>query len=147
MDDPSAMMDDWDASMDAISDMLGRPRLRSKTVVYSQVDLQLRGSANFPGYPQANTPYDPTIDYGGNHNNYLVQGPRNDRTNALTVFFHELGHGERILKFRGEIEAFVNFLWVPVYNNAFGIDLDTAFKESSTTGVKHTIDELSLIHI
>jgi len=128
MNDPSTMMNDWDMSMDAISELMGRPKVRSKTVVYSQVDVQSRGSANFPGYPQANTSYDPFRDYGGNHNNYLVRGPRDNRTNALTVFFHELGHAERIYKFRGEIESFVNFLWVSVYNKKFGVDLDTAFQ-------------------
>ena len=144
MNDPSTMMDDWDMAMDAISDLLGRPYIRSKTVVYSQVDVQIRGVANFPGYPQANVTYNPLVDYGGNHNHYLVRGPRDDRSNALTVFFHELGHAEKIYKFAGEIEAFVNFLWVSVYNKKFGVELDQAFNESSTTNVKHTIDEAAI---
>lgn len=144
VDDPSAALDDWDLAMDAISDMLGRPKLRSKTVAYSQVDLQIRAGAFAPGYPQADVIYDPNTNYNGNHNHFLVQGPRNIRTQELTVFFHELGHGERIYKFSGEIESFVNFLWVPVYDNAFGVDLETAFEESSTTVLSHTIDEAAV---
>ena len=144
IDDPSSMMNDWDLSMDGISEMLGRPLVRSKTVVYHQVDLQLRGSANFPGYPFANTTYNPFTNYNGNHNNFMVRGPRNDRSNAMAVFYHELGHAERVYKFNGEIEAFVNYLWVAVFNKKFGIDINTAFRESSTTNVKHTIDEAAI---
>ena len=141
--DPSTVLNDWDDSMDAISDLLGRPQVRSKTVVYAQVDLQFRGTAFFPGYPQANVVYDPNRDYGGNFNNYLVRGPRGDSSNGAAVFFHELGHAEKIYKFKGEIEAFVNFLYVPVHNKKFGVDLDRAFINSSTT-TEHTIDEAAI---
>ena len=74
----------------------------------------------------------------------MVRGPRNDRSNAMAVFFHELGHAERVFKFNGEIESFVNYLWVAAFNKKFGIDIDTAFRESSTTSVKHTIDEAAI---
>ena len=144
VNDPSKVMQDWDLAMDGISEMLGRPLVRSKTVVYQQVDLQLRGSAFFPGYPQANITYNPKTKYGGNHNHFLVRGPR-DRShkNQLDVFFHELGHAEKVYKFVGEIEAFVNFLYVGVYNKKFGVDLNTSFIESSTTH-NHTIDEAAI---
>lgn len=144
VNDPSVMMNDWDMAMDGISETLGRPLVRSKTVVYHQVDLQLRGFANFPGYPFANTTYSPFIEYNGNHNNFMVQGPRNDRSNALAVFFHELGHAEKMYKFNGEIESMVNFLWVPVFNKKFGVDIEEAFYDSSTTTIKHTIDEAAI---
>lgn len=145
LDDPTAMMNDWDMSMDAISDLMGRPQIRSKTIVYSQVDVQSRGAANFPGYPQANTSYNPFLDYGGNHEHHFVKGPRDYRNSgALTVFFHELGHAEKIYKFKGETEAFVNLLWVPVFNKKFGVDLEDAFEESSTTTISHTIDEAAI---
>ena len=48
-DDPKSLLDDWDLSMDAISEMLGRPLIRPKTILYFQVDIQARGSANYPG--------------------------------------------------------------------------------------------------
>ncbi|MDO5968625.1 T9SS type A sorting domain-containing protein [Flavivirga aquimarina] len=143
--DPSSAMDDWDKSMDAVSEMLGRPLLRSKTVAYQQVDLQFRGSAFFPGYPQCNITYNPNTSYNGNHDHFLVTGP-SDRSHSdeLDTFYHELGHAERIYKFNGEIEAFVNFLYVAVYNKKFGVSLNEAFEESSTTGYDHTLDEAAI---
>lgn len=143
MDDPASVMADWDISMDAISDYMGRPHIRSKTVLYAQVDLQFRGSAFFPGYPQANTTYNPYTDYGGNHSDLLIVGPRNSTSGVLSTLYHELGHAERMYKFKGEVEALVNFLWVAVYNKAFGVDLDEAF-EGSRNALKHTIDEAAI---
>jgi|GEM_PF-1570204 len=143
LDDPITMMEDWDLSMDAISESLGRPLVRSKTVVYSQVDVQPRGSANFPGYPQANLTYKPLENYNGNHDNLLVSGPRNARGYVPTVFFHELGHAERIYKFNGEGEALVNFLFVAVHNKVFGVELNEAFSESFFS-LNHTIDEAAI---
>ena len=144
VDDPSLALNDWDLAMDAVSELHGRPLVRSKTVAYQQVDLQLRGSAFYPGYPQANIIYDPNIDYGGNYNHFLVKGPRDGSQALLDVFFHELGHAEKVYKFEGEIESYVNFLFVAVYNKKFGLDLDTAFVESSTTNNKHTLDEAAI---
>lgn len=140
MDDPSSMMDDWDLSMDAISELFARPLIRPKTVVYQQVDVEMRGTANFPGYPQSNITYDPDRDYGGDHNNFLVNGPRNQTGYIPSVFFHELGHAENFHKFTGEVEASVNFLWVAVHNKKFGQSLDEAFSTSRYT-YDHTIDE------
>ena len=145
LDDPRTVLDDWDISMDAISEMLGRPLLRSKTVLYAQVDVLKRGSINFPGYPQSNVQYNPYADYGGMHNNYLVNGPRDERGHLINTLFHEQGHAEKIYKFDGEVEAFVNFLWVAVYNKKFGIELNQAFSESFTGfGVSHTIEEAAI---
>lgn len=140
LDDPSQMLEDWDLSMDAISELFARPLVRSKTVVYAQVDIQSRGFANFPGYPQANVAYTPGLDYGGDHDNYLLRGPRGLTGYLPTVFFHELGHAENFHKFRGEVEASVNFLWVAVHNKKFGVDLNTAFSESRYS-LEHTIEK------
>ena len=148
LSDPSSALDDWDTAMDGVSEMLGRPLLRSKTIVYQQVDVQMRGGAFFPGYPQGNIVYDPSIEYNGNHNHFLVRGPNSagnrPHSEGLDVFFHELGHAEKIYKFTGEIEAFVQFLYVAVYNKKFGVDLDTAFMESSISNVKHTRMEAAI---
>lgn len=144
LDDPSAVLDDWDTAMDAVSEMLARPLIRSKTVVYQQVDVQMRGGAFFPGYPQCNVTYDPNVDYGGNYDHFLLKGPR-DSTHYedLDTFFHELGHAEKIYKYNGEIESFVNFLAVAVYNKKFRVELEDAFIASSTT-VEHTLDEAAI---
>jgi hypothetical protein len=144
-DDPETPLNDWDMSMDAISELLGRPLIRSKTVVYAQVDVTPRGSANYPGYPQSNVAYNPYTNYEGNHDNYLINGPRDERGYLINVFFHEQGHAEKIYKFRGEIESFVNFLWVPIYNKKFGIELNQAFEDSfAAYGLSHSIEEAAI---
>ena len=140
MDDPAAMMSDWDLSMDAISELFGRSLIRSKTVVYSQVDVIIRGTANFPGYPQSNVIYDPDRDYGGNHNHFFIKGPRNQTGAEPSIFYHELGHAEGFHKFKGEVEASVNFLFVAVHNKKFGVDLNEAFSQSRYN-LNHTIEE------
>jgi len=43
MEDPATYMNEWDLSMDAMNDLMGRPRLFGRETVYSQVDTQLRG--------------------------------------------------------------------------------------------------------
>ncbi|RTE53906.1 carbohydrate-binding protein [Arenibacter aquaticus] len=144
-DDIETAMNDWDMSMDAISTLLGRPLLRSKTVIYMQVDVIKRGSANFPGYPQSNVSYNPYKDYGGYYNNYLINGPRHERGYLTNVLFHEQGHAEKVYKFKGEIESFVNFLWVAVHNKKFGVELNKAFEESfNGYGLSHTLEEAAI---
>lgn len=124
--DPTAMMADWDLAMDAVSELFGFPLIRSKTVLYMQVDVVIRGSAFYPGYPQSNHPYNPTNTENGNSNHWLVKGPRYSDSTT----FHELGHAQLFTKFSGETEAVVNFLYVSVHNKKFGVDLDTAFGNS-----------------
>ena len=138
-------MNDWDMAMDAISTLLGRPLLRSKTVIYMQVDVIKRGKANFPGYPQSNVDYDPYTDYKGYHSSYLTDGPRNERGYLTNVLFHEQGHAEKIYKFKGEIESMINFLWVAVHNKKYGVELNKAFEESfNGYGISHSIEEAAI---
>ena len=125
-DDPVTLMQDWDTSMDIVSDLFGLPRLRPKTVLYLQVDLIFRGSANFPGYPQSNFRYNPDKKENGHSNHWLLKGPQS----AGETIFHELGHAHLFTKFRGEVEAVVNLPYVAVLNKGFGVDLDTAFGRS-----------------
>ncbi|NNG09216.1 MAG: hypothetical protein HKM92_03525 [Arenibacter sp.] len=144
-DDIEATMDDWDMAMDAISTLIGRPLLRSKTVIYMQVDVIKRGKANFPGYPQSNVSYDPYTDYKGYHSSYLIDGPRNERGYLTNVLFHEQGHAEKIYKFKGEIESMINFLWVAVHNKKYGVELNKAFEESfNGYGISHSIEEAAI---
>lgn len=58
------MLKDWDSAMDAVSDLMGFPRIRGKEVLYTQPDVLIRSGAYAPGYPQVNTKYNPTKDYG-----------------------------------------------------------------------------------
>jgi hypothetical protein len=125
-DDPVTLMQDWDKSMDIVSELFGLPLVRPKTVLYLQVDVIFRGSANFPGYPQSNFRYNPDKAENGNSNHWLLKGPQ---SSGQTIF-HELGHAHLFTKFRGEVEAVVNVPFVAVLNRGFGIDLDTAFGRS-----------------
>ncbi|WP_434036650.1 M60 family peptidase N-terminal accessory domain-containing protein [Formosa sp. 4Alg 33] len=144
-DDIENAMNDWDTSMDAISEFMGRPLLRSKTVIYMQVDVIKRGTANFPGYPQSNVSYNPFTNYGGYYDNYLINGPRHERGYLTNVLFHEQGHAEKMYKFPGEIESMVNFLWVAVHNKKFGVELNQAFEESfNGYGLNHSIEEAAI---
>jgi len=125
-DDPVALMRDWDKSMDTVSELFGLPLIRPKTVLYLQVDLIFRGSANFPGYPQSNFRYNPNAPENGHSNHWLLKGPQS----TGETIFHELGHAQLFTKFRGEVEAVVNLPYVAVLNKGFGVDLDTAFGRS-----------------
>jgi len=125
-DDPVTLMQDWDTSMDIVSELFGLPLVRPKTVLYLQVDVIFRGSANFPGYPQSNFRYNPNKAENGNSNHWLLKGPQS----AGQTIFHELGHAHLFTKFRGEVEAVVNLPYVAVLNKGFGVDLDTAFGRS-----------------
>jgi len=125
-DDPASLMKDWDTAMDAVSSLFGLPFVRNKSVLYLQVDVVLRGGANFPGYPQSNTPYNPYKKEDGNSSHWLLKGPQ---FGGATIF-HETGHAQLFTKFKGEVEAVVNLPYVAVLNKGFGIDLDTAFGKS-----------------
>jgi len=125
-DDPVALMEDWDTAMDAVSRLFGLPFVRNKSSLYLQVDVLMRGGANFPGYPQSNTPYNPRKAEQGNSGHWLLRGPQYG--GATT--FHETGHAQLFTKFKGEVEAVVNLPYVAVLNEGFGVDLDTAFGRS-----------------
>ncbi len=125
-DDPATMMADWDKALDVVSTLFGYPAVRPKSVLYLQIDVVYRGTANFPGYPQSNFRYNPHKPEDGHSDHWLLQGPQSDGA----VIFHELGHAQLFTKFRGETEAVVNLPYVAVLNKAFGVDLDTAFGRS-----------------
>lgn len=126
LDDPVTLMKDWDAAMDAMNDLFGRPRLYGRETLYAQVDTQIRGRAFHPGYPSVNCGYDPSKDFGGTNQHHLVSGPRN----AHSYEFHEAGHGFLFTKYAGDREAAVNLPHVAVFNRAFGVDLEDALRSS-----------------
>jgi hypothetical protein len=145
LEDPVTLMRDWDKSMDAVSELLGLPLVRCKTVLYMQNDVLYRGSANFPGYPMSNDPYDP--DQLANQKagpdtrkHYMVRGPQY----AKSATFHELGHASSITKFRGETESAVNLLYVAVLNRKFDVDLDKAFARSLDKPEGMTLDQAAI---
>lgn len=131
MPDPTQVMKDWDAAMDAFNDLLGFPHIRGKESFYLQADVLIRTSVFAPGYPAVNVGgFSATANYNnGYHTNYLIRGPQYG-TDDAQVEFHEQGHGYFFNKFPGEVESNVNLPFVPVLHRKFGINLDTAFRAS-----------------
>ena len=149
MPDPTQLMADWDASMDAVNDLMGFPRLRGKECFYLQVDIQIRSNGYAPGYPAVNNPnFVATGNYGGfKRDEYLVRGPQffDGDFYTLAMEFHEQGHGFGFQKFGGEMESTVNLLYVPVLHRQFGISLDQAFRSSlGYTNTYQTLDTTAM---
>ena len=142
LEDPVTLMQNWDAAMDALSDLMGLPRVWGKEVMYLQVDLQNRSRVLAPGYPTCNDRYHPKKEYDGYVNHYLVRGPQY----APSHVFHEQGHGFFFVKYGGEMESTVNLLHVPVWHQKFGYSLDRAFAASrGYHGNKHrTLDNTAV---
>jgi hypothetical protein len=140
IDNPVTLMQDWDQAMDAVSELFGYPLVRPKTVLYLQVDVTMRGGANFPGYPQSNYPYNPLHPEQCRHS-WMLKGPQF----ANWTVFHEVGHSQLCSKFRGEIEALVNLPHVAIMNRKFGWSLDEAFG-SAVNNMKHlTLDDVAVM--
>jgi hypothetical protein len=137
-------MKDWDAAMDAMNDLFGQPRIKTRHTMYLQVDLQNRGTAFFPGYPTCNDRYDPKkeAEYAGYANHYLVRGPQV----APNYVFHEQGHAFNCPKYQGEMESTVNLPHVAVWNQKFGYSLEQAFAGSRgpTNDTVHTMDNTTI---
>jgi hypothetical protein len=126
LDDPVTLMNNWDAAMDVVNDLMGFPRDRGKETMFPQVDVRFRASVFAPGYPSVNATYNPEGNYNGNHSHHLIQGPQF----AGDYEFHEQGHAYFFQKFPGETESNVNLLHVAVQQQAFGKSWDEAFAGS-----------------
>lgn len=137
---PDKLVADYDKSMDLVSEITGRPKVRSKVVLYQQIDVIMRGGAFFPGYPQSNYGWNPLGKEDGNKDHWFLKGPQF----ARHQLFHEMGHMERITKFKGETEALVNFLYVYIHNQGFDLDLDLAFSRSMGDRDGISIDEAAI---
>ncbi len=142
-DNPQSLMQNWDRGSDAVSEMLGRPDLRTKTPTYTQIDVIFRGSAYFPGYPMSNYPYSPNDVTDGNKDHPLLKGS----DHIGSIHWHEHGHQENITKFPGETEALVNFLYIAVMNKNFDMDLDTAFNTSFTPTLNIYMDDAAEMRV
>jgi hypothetical protein len=126
LEDPIALMKDWDMAMDAMNDLMGYPEGAGKETMYPQVDVILRASVHAPGYPSVNTTYNPNSDAGGTSNSHLIRGPQY----APDFEFHEQGHAYGFVKYSGESESAVNLHHVAVWHQKFGYSLDKAFAAS-----------------
>tara|TARA_R110002096_G_scaffold316010_20_gene510465 strand:+ start:1052 stop:3016 length:1965 start_codon:yes stop_codon:yes gene_type:complete len=137
---PDKLTADYDKCMDLISEITGRSKVRSKVVLYHQIDVIMRGGAFFPGYPQSNYNWNPLEKENGNKDHWFLKGPQF----AKHELFHEMGHMERITKFKGETEALVNFPYVYIHNQGFEVDLDVAFSRSMGRGDNVSIERAAV---
>lgn len=122
-DDPETMLDNYDIAMDAVSDLLGKPRVQGTHVMFRQVDAIMRAGVHAPGYPEINVTYDPTSESDGKGKQTILQSP----VKQPWVIFHEMGHSHIPSFFVNEFESIVNLLHVAVANDGFGMALDSAF--------------------
>lgn len=135
-DDPVTMMENWDIAMDAVNDLLGKPRLHGTHTMFRQVDIIMRVGFGAPGYPMVNTTYNPASPTNGKGTNNIFKGPQYQ----TWQIFHELGHSHVPSFFIGEIESIVNLLSVAVANDGFGMSLDSAFAWSIDNRYDLTLD-------
>jgi hypothetical protein len=122
--DPVTLMADWDARMDVVSNLMGYPLIRNNKILYVMLDVQIKFGAYGIGYPQINNPYSPyTVQNGNSSMWFLVPGA----ASMWESEFHELGHSQHMGMFPGENEAIVNLLSAPIYNQLYGMSIDSAF--------------------
>ncbi len=141
-DSPDVTMENWDKAMDLVSDLLGKPSPRNaKTTLYMQIDVIIRGSAYYPGYPMSNDSYNPFRTENGNKDHYFLTGPRE----GTSTTFHELGHAELFTKFPGETEAVVNLPYVAVMNRGFNFSLDKAFSLSMGNKEEISLEQAAIM--
>lgn len=123
VDDPAAIMRDWDLTMSMIADLVGLPDNRGKETLYRQTDVISKGSGGTVGYPQINgsySAYQTRTKYDGEKPGF-VKSPRQGSNLEL----HELGHGLSIPKLDVEKESVVNILDIAMLSRIYGGDLDT----------------------
>ena len=124
--DPIALMKDWDSRMDAVSDLVGRPRLRNNQILYLAVDTSLAGDGGSIGYPTGNNGYNPGAATDGNNKSWVLTPGK-----GFSEFeFHEFGHAQLFGGFPGSGEADVNLLTVAVSSKVYGVNIDEALGKS-----------------
>lgn len=123
--DPVTLMEQWDSAMDGVSEMLGFPLIRNRTVLYVQPDISIAHGVYGIGYPQVNQTYNPNSSTDGDSSHFFLTNPI-----GWSTTFHELGHAQLFSKFPGHTEATVNLPYVYIAMEKFGVDLVTAFTDS-----------------
>ena len=129
--DPTSLLTQWNAIMDAYNYMGGRPAEARSKAEYFSVDTKLPVGAFGIGYPQVigefYAPFGPLGGTGYYPTRVLSPNPQ---LSALSTTFHELGHAAAHPKMTTERETLVNIYAVHVFNELYGVPLDEAFKHS-----------------
>lgn len=143
----SNLMSNYDLAMDGVSELVGfPPDRRNDYVLYLSADLHIMYGVYGIGYPQVNE-----LLRGADSSGILPSGPEGASTHWMVndpmgsdTEYHELGHSQLRVFYRGETEAQCNLLYAYVQNVKFGQDLDQAFINSfSSTGL-FTIDKAAI---
>jgi hypothetical protein len=124
--DPVILMKDWDDRMDVVSKLLGYPAIRSNTLLYLQVDVDIMYGFYGIGNPQVNNTYSPSEVENGNKNHWFLR----PGVGFWETEFHEMGHAQLFSKFPGETEAAVNVPAAAIYNQLYKVNIDTALSRS-----------------
>jgi hypothetical protein len=138
--DPVLLMKDWDDRMDVVSKLLGYPPVRSNTMLYLQIDVDIMFGGYGIGNPQINNTYDPLKIENGNKNHWFLK----PGVGFWETEFHEMGHAQLFSNFPGEGEAAVNLLAAAIYNRLYGMDMDTALGESFDNHPQITRDQAAM---
>jgi len=128
--DPSVFLAFWDNAMDAVSDLMGFPRVRNKEVLYMVPDRSWRYGVGAPGYPSSNMLYLPqSAPFSGNEQNTVTMGTSAIYDEGFQTELHELGHGHLFAKLLDwEYESAVEILAAAVINRKYGKSLDEAHR-------------------
>ena len=138
--DPVSLMKDWDDRLDVVSKLLGYPPIRSNTMLYLQIDVDIMFGGYGIGNPQINNTYNPSQTENGNKNHWFLR-PGNG---FWETEFHEMGHAQLFSNFPGEGEASVNLLAAAIYNRLYGMNIDTALGESFDNHPQITRDQAAM---
>ena len=110
-----------DDMADAMSTFMGRPEVRNKPLNFSQVDVDFRGNAFFPGYPMSNFP---------NFDDAEAPSQFQPSTFPHETAMHEMTHATLALFFRNESESIVHLPYILLLNKEYGTSLQLAFAGS-----------------
>jgi hypothetical protein len=139
--DPVTLMQDWDNRMDVVAKMLGQPLTPNNIQLYLQVDVGIQYNGFYGiGNPQVNNTYNPSQVENGNKNHWLIR----PGVDFWETEFHEMGHAQLFSKFPGEEEASVNVPAAAIYNQLYGMDIDTALGRSFGNNPQITRDQAAM---
>ncbi|MFC2085643.1 M60 family peptidase N-terminal accessory domain-containing protein [Bacteroidota bacterium] len=128
--DPTGLMNQWDAIMDAFNYVGGRPPERTRSE-YFLVDSRLPSDAFGTGYPQVigdDAPYGSL----GSTELYPTQILKPDfHKSGIVITFHEMGHGALHPTLLTEVESIVHLNAAYIYDQLYDLPIDTAFKYSA----------------
>ena len=127
-----------DDMADAMSTFMGRPEVRNKPLNFSQIDVDFRGNAFFPGYPMSNFP---------NFDDAEAPSQFQPSTFPHETAMHEMTHATLALFFRNESESIVHLPYILLLNKEYGTSLQLAFAGSVHQPQGDDVTSVSYTHL